>query len=130
MTKIQKSFLALGAALVAVVPLSAQGASTLGFRLKLRVPVVCYISQAYSPDSASGEIVIETNCNAQAYAVTLGGDLGSLPLDSASATQGRITPFGGQVQVSPDYPGRNTIRLQMDGDLSDLQSASVQIQAL
>lgn len=115
---------------LALLPVHVASASVLGFRLQVTVPVICHITDAYAPDPASGEILLQTNCNAERYAIALGGDLSAMNVDGVSSSQGRIASFGSQLSIQSDRPGRNIIRVQMDGDLSQVRSAYFNIQAL
>jgi len=128
--RIKSGIVALTGLALAIMPINAANASMLGFQLRLTVPVICHITDAYAPNPASGEILLETSCNAERYAIALGGDLAGIGVNDVSATQGRISSFGSQLSVQPDRPGRNTIRVQMSGDLSRVQSAYFHIQAL
>ena len=115
---------------LAVMPVTAAHASVLGFRLQVTIPVICHITDAYAPNPASGEILLQTNCNAERYAIALGGDLSSMSIDGVSSSQGRIATFGSQLSIQSDRPGQNIIRVQMDGDLSQVRSAYFNIQAM
>ncbi|WP_162892654.1 hypothetical protein [Blastomonas fulva] len=114
----------------ALLPLNAANASSLGIQLRVTVPVICHITDAYAPNPSSGEILLETNCNAEHYAISLGGDLSDIGVGGVSASQGRAASFGSQLSMQSDRPGRTVIRVQMNGDLSQVRSAYFNIQAL
>lgn len=115
---------------LALLPVHVASASVLGFRLQVTVPVICHITDAYAPNPESGEILLQTNCNAERYAIALGGDLSAMSVDGVTASQGRIASFGSQLSVQSDRPGQNIIRVRMNGDLSQVRSAYFNIQAL
>lgn len=126
----KSGIIATAALALAILPLNAASASVLGFQLRVTVPVICHITDAYAPNPASGEILLKTNCNAERYAIALGGDLAGIGVSSVSASQGRAASFGSQLSLQSDRPGQTEIRVQMSGDLSQVRSAYFNIQAL
>lgn len=113
---------------LAAAPLWSVSASEARFALRLNVPVVCAITDVQFDVLRPAEVVIDANCNAERFALQLGGNIGNLPIQRAQSSGGSVAAGPDTAVVTARRPGMNRIVLQFDQNLRSVNGASFSIQ--
>lgn len=116
------------ALMIMTVP-SAAGARDVTIHLTAEVEVMCGVTDVRPLDLQRGALVVEAYCNSDSFQLQMGGDVGLLPLSSASADSAAVSVNGNGVQVTPRRPGAFSFVLNYDRDLSQIQVVTASLDA-
>lgn len=124
---LKKTCFAFAALAVTFVPASVHADTT--YNLSLHVPVMCSIVDAYSTNPEQGLITVVTSCNAENYGLSFGGSLNGLTVVSSSNSNGSAMASADYVAIRAASPGLSQTLIQIDGDLTGLDGATLSLSA-
>jgi hypothetical protein len=116
--------------LAASMPLQAAAASHLSFSLVATVPVMCSIRSIAPVPGSAMEIDVTAHCNAERFALELGGEWGGARIAGVTTASGAASLLGTGVVTHADRPGLQQLRLTLSEELAPDARPSLSIAAI
>jgi hypothetical protein len=115
------------AAIVLPVAMAGSAASTIGFELRLRVPVICSVEgMAPSPDNTRALRVV-TSCNAENLDLSFSGDLAGNRIVQVTSSSFAASFGDNNVSLRQYRPGAGEIEIVFDEELQSVSRSSVSL---
>jgi hypothetical protein len=93
-------------------------ANQLTFNLNANVAPICEIRDIRKVSLEEGSLIVDVVCNADAFKLSLAGDVADIPMQNVKVTGANIAVTGGAVTARPYRPGVFRFELEYDSDLT------------